>query len=192
MGNVATFTKNTGSNIKADPTGAVKVIFVILLAVILIYAVFKFLKGLGKATELMGEFGPSTEGEKRETIEKSSYQDNLKWLTPFSGATAIGQTKKYKNVSDYLQYKGSSWDAVNKAADAIWKAKFPGYISETEVYNAVASLPTKAAISLMAMSFNQKYAKLWNGSELSIWLSKYLKLPEMETLTEIISKKPTV
>ena len=119
------------------------------------------------------------------------YADNLKWLSPFVGAQAFAKAG-YKNVDQYLAAKKITWDAVSKAADQIWKAKIPGYISETEVYNAINTMPTKAAVSLLADNFNAKYSKLWNGGELNIWLSKYLKVPEMETLTKLISKKPTV
>lgn len=192
MSQIAAISRNTAVGVKQDPAGAMKVLLFVLLGFLLIFALWKFLKGFGKATELIGEFGPSTESEKREVIENPTYQDNIKWLNGLLGAQAIGQTKKYKNTDLYLAAHNSSWDVVNKAADAIWKAKFPGYISETEVYNAVASMPTKAAVSLLAASFNAKYSKLWNGAELQVWLPKYLKLPEMKTLTEIISKKPTV
>ena len=191
MSNAITL-KGTSGIVRQDPAAAMKVIFVILLTILLIYAVFKFLKGFGKAAELLSDFGPSTESEKREVINKPAYQDNIKWLNGNIGAVTMAKTKKYKGVDDYLFKHGSSWDVVSKAAEAIWKAKFPGYISETEVYNAIASMPTKTAISFLAANFNAKYAKLWNGAELQVWLPKYLKLPEMETLTDIISKKKEV
>lgn len=192
MSNLSVYAGNTGRVVRQDPAAAMKVIFVILLTILLIYAVFKFLKGFGKATELLSDFGPSTETEKREVIAKPSYQEGIKWLNGNLGAVTMGATKKYKNVDDYLYKHGSSWDVVSKAAEAIWKAKFPGYISETEVYNAIASMPTRTAVSFLAANFNAKYSKLWNGAELQVWLPKYLKLPEMETLTELISKKPKV
>lgn len=187
-----TIAKNTGSAVRTDPAGSVKVLLFLLLGVLLIFVVFKFLKGFSKATELISDFGPSTESEKQEVISNPIYTDNLKWLTQQAGPIEIGKTKKYKDTSEYLIKSNSSWDAVNKAADQIWKAKMPLYISETEVYNAISSLPTKAAISLMALSFNHKYSKAFGGMDLNIFLSKYLKLSEMDTLTKLISKKKTV
>lgn len=177
------------TSVQNNPVGALKSLLFMALAIILLVVLVKFLKGLRKTTELISEAGPSTESTKVETITKTSYQDALKWLDQTTGATAIGKSA-YKTIDNYFAAKKLSWSAVNKAADAIWSAKQPGYISETEVYNAIASMPSKAAISLLALSFNSKYSKLWNGSPLNQFLSKYLKLSEMNTLTTIIDKKP--
>lgn len=188
MNTTAVYRANTA--VQNNPAGAIKSLLFLLLAVLLLFVLIKFLKGFGKLSTLVGEFGPSTEAEKLETISQPTYQDALKWLGAFEGATAIG--KKKLTIDQYLASKKITWAFINKAADQIWAAKMPGYISETEVYNAIASMPSKAAISLMANSFNAKYAKLWNGMELNIFLSKYLKLPEMKTLTTLIDKKPTL
>lgn len=192
MSKVGELAGNTASSVKTDPIGAVKVIFVLLLVVVLIYVAYKFMSGLGRVGDLVAEVGPSTEPERKATIEKTSYSDSLKWLGDTIGAITIGKTKKYKNATDYLSKKNLTWETVDSAADAIWKAKIPAYIDDVAVYNAFSAMPTKAAISLMALSFDTKYGKLWNGGKLAVWLPKYLKLTEMDTLTDIIDKKPEV
>jgi len=189
MSKALTYTLKANQAVQKNPVAAAKSLIFILLAIVLIFAVFLFLKKLKKGSDLISELGPSTESEKLDAVTKTSYSDALKWLDQTTGAVAIGKSS-YKTIDSYLSARKITWSVINKAADAIWNAKLPAYISETEVYNAFASMPSKAAISLMALSFNAKYGKLWNGGPLNVWLPKYFKLAEMKTLTSIIDKKP--
>lgn len=191
--NAGALTLSAGKSVKQDPAGALKVLFFLALAILVIYVLYKFLKGIGKAGELISEFGPSTEAEKLETIGNPDYQEGIKWLGDRIGIETLVKKGFTKNaVSVYLNKIGFPFEHLTKAAETIWAAKWPGYISETEVDNAIASLPSRVTVSLMAMEFNRLYAAKWNGSDLATFLGKYLKLSEMNTLTSLIVKKPIV
>lgn len=182
---------STGTAIKTDPIGSMKAFLFIVLAFVILIVVYKFLKGFGRVGELLGEFGPSTEEEKREVISDPNYQNALKYLGDQQGIFDIVKAG-YKKPSNYMLQKNIPDSLLNKAADQIWAAKVPGYIDETDIYNAIASLPSKAAISLMAGRFNYVYKDRIGFYPLNVFLSKYLKLKEMQTLTGIINKKPTL
>ncbi len=190
--NAGELTYKAGSGFKADPAGSTKALLFVFLAVLILVVLWKFLKGFGKATQLLSEFGPSTEAEKLEVISTPVYQEGVKWLDDRTGYVALGQAGyKGKTItSDYLAKKKITNGTLLNAAEQVWDAKWPGYISETEVYNAIASLPSKTAISLMASVFNITYKDKLGFYPLNVFLGKYLKLKEMETLTALINKKP--
>lgn len=182
---------STGSAIKANPIAMFKVFLFIVLALVVLVVVYKFLKGFGRVGDLLGDLGPSTEEEKRDVIGDPNYQSALKYLGDQQGIFDIVKAG-YKTPSNYMLKKSIPDSLLNKAADQIWSAKVPGYIDETDVYNAIASLPSKAAISLMAGRFNYVNKDRLGFYPLNVFLSKYLKLKEMQTLTQIINKKPTL
>lgn len=188
---IANTAQRTGRAFHADPAAATKTIFFIAFGILLIFVLFKFLRGFSRASELISDFGPATETEKQEIITKPSYQDNVKWLDETTGLTAIAKAG-YKNASAYLLAKKMTNETLGKFAQQIWDAKMPFYISETEVDNAIAAMPTKAAVSLLAFNFNYRFKDKVGYYPFNVFLSKYLKLKEMETLTKIIDSKPTV
>lgn len=177
------------AGVKSDPIGSAKVLLFVLLGIVLLYALWKFAKGFGHVTELIGDIAPATESEKQEVLNSKPYQEGIKYLDEKTGITAIVKGG-YKNPSTYLAKKGISDSLLNKAAEAIWDAKMPFYMNATEVQSAISSLPSKAAVGLMAGRFNLAYSSKWNGMPLMSFLTKYLSVPEMQTLTSIISKKP--
>lgn len=182
-------TMRAGAAVHSDPVGSLKAVFVVLLIIVAFVVFYKLLKGFTKVTDIIGEAGPSTEAEKQETISAVPYQEGIKWLGDRIGVETIIRGK-FKNIDAYLAVKKIPRASLLGAAEKIWAAKFPGYISETEVYNSVAGLPSRAAVSLMAGVFNQVYAKSLGFYPLETFLGKYLKLSEMKTLTSLIDKKP--
>lgn len=185
-----TMTQNAAGSFKRDPSGAIKALFFLILGILLIFVAIKFFKGIGKVTDLIGDFGPTSEAEKLEIIEKPTYQDGISWLDPLKGFSAIASKYPKNGVSTYLGLKKFPFEGLAKAATDIWDAKLPGYIDQTVIYNVISSLPSKAIVSLVAWRFNDLYSAKWNGMSLSAFLSKYLKMSELENLTQLISKKP--
>jgi len=187
-------TYKAGTAFKADPAGSIKALFFLLIGLLLIFALYKFVKGLSKGAELLGELAPSTEAEKLEVISNPVYQSGIKWLDDKIGIETIvrkgGPRYKVNGVSTYLGDKKLAWSSLGAAAKEIWDAKIPGYIDQTIIYNTVSKLPSRAAVSLMAMEFNRLYKDKWNGGTLNAFLSKYLDMDELKNLTTIISKKP--
>lgn len=180
---------SAGTALKRDPIGSGKVVLFVALAILLLVVLWKVLKGFGKATELIGDLAPATESEKQDILTSKPYQEGVKALDEKNGIIAIVKAG-YKNPSTYLAKKGISDELLSKAADQIWSAKMPFYMNATEVQSAISGLPSKAAIALMAGRFNYMYGNKWNGLPLAAFLTKYLSVKEMQTLTEIIYKKP--
>lgn len=174
----------------------IKSFLFIAIAFILLYALYMFFKGFQKVTDFTGEIGTdilgTTNEEKAQVISDTSYQDAIKWLDPKNGFIALAKSPKYKNVStsNYLLSKGIDGETLTKKANQIWDAKVPFYIDQQVVYNAFTTLPSKAAISLMANRFNYFYEKKYNGAALAKWLPQYFKLTEMKALAKIINSKP--
>ncbi|TAJ75200.1 MAG: hypothetical protein EPO42_14185 [Gallionellaceae bacterium] len=181
-----------GSAAVANPIMAVKVIFLVAVIILVIFLLWKFMKGISSITGKLGELGPMSEEEKKAIVLSPEYQAGLKWLDDRIGIETVVRKGKFKKVSDYLTKKGVSASVLASSAEQIYKA-VSGGVSEDEpaIYTAIASLPTKATVSLMAQVFNTVYAaKYTGGKRLAAYLSAYLDLTEMQTLTEIINKKP--
>lgn len=176
---------------KVNPIAVIK--GVLILAVIILVAVllWKFIKGINKVSDKLGEMGPMSEAEKREIVLSPEYQDGLKWLDDRVGIETIVRKGKFKTVSAYLAKKSYGNAMLAKAAEQIYTA-IDGGISEDEpaVYTAIASMPTKVMVSLMAGYFNQTYTKYSGGKRLGAYLSAFMDLPELQTVVEIINKKP--
>lgn len=181
--------QGAGSAAVANPIMAVKAIFLVAVIILVIFLLFKFIKGISSITGKLGELGPMSEQEKKDIVLSPEYQAGLKWLDSRIGIETIVRKGKFKKVSDYLIKKGISNELVAKAAESIYNAIKGGADDEAAVYTAIASLPSKAAISLMAQVFDTVYKKYTNAS-LSTFLSEDLDLTEMQTITEIINKKP--
>ncbi len=190
--NAAQLTHSTGTAIKQDPAGSAKAFFYILIMLLLVFLAYKFLKGIGKTADLIGDLVPTSEKEKIEIISNPVYQQGIKWLDPRIGIETIVRKGGFKTngVTAYLATKKYAFESLSKAAEDIWNAKLPFYIDQTVIYNTFSSLPSRAAVSLMAMRFNDLYEKKWNGMSLSAFLSKYLKMNELENVTRIIMSKP--
>lgn len=180
-----------GAAVHKDPEGSLKAVFVILLIIAAFVIFYKLLRGFGKVTDIIADAGPSTEAEKLESISAPVYQEGIKWLGDRIGIEAIIRGG-FKNIDTYFAAKKFPWASLLGAAEKIWNAKMPGYISETEIYNAIAGLPSRAAVSIMAGVFNQVYKKSAGFYPLETFLGKYLKLSELNTLTALISKKPAL
>lgn len=182
---------SAAGSVKRDPVGALKLLLFAALALLILVVLWKFLKGISSVSDAVGD-SFSTESEKQEVISSPAYQDGIKWLGDRVGIESVIRSKKFTNLDAYLVAIKTPPAALSSAAEKIWKSKVPGYISETEVYNAIAGLPTRAAVSLMAGYFNQIYKDSFGFYPLDVFLGKYLKLSEMQTLTTLINKKPAI
>lgn len=179
----------------SNPMTVIKVFLYLALAILILFVLVKVLKGVGKFSNLLGEFGPKTEKEKLDIVRDPNYSQNLKWLDDKTGIDAIVKSKKYKKgeaVSDYMLKKGITWSQLSDAAESIYKAKVGPYTNSTEVYNAISSLPSKAAISLLAFIFKKTYEKRIGGAPLSGFLSNALGIDKMQALTSLIGEKPNL
>lgn len=165
-----------GSAAVANPIMAVKVIFLVAVIILVIFLLWKFMKGISSITGKLGELGPMSEEEKKAIVLSPEYQAGLKWLDDRIGIETVVRKGKFKKVSDYLTKKGVSASVLASSAEQIYKA-VSGGVSEDEpaIYTAIASLPTKATVSLMAQVFNTVYAaKYTGGKRLAAYLSAYL------------------
>ncbi len=183
---------NTVKSVAGEKTTRiVSAAFFIILGLVVVFVLWKFLSGIKRVTDVIADEAPISESAKLEIITKPTYADNIRYLEPTTGITAIVKGG-YKTVSAYEKQKGISAGLLGDAAEAIYNAKWPGYISSSEVYNAIASMPSKAAVSLLAFTFNNRYASKFSTGNLSVFLGKYLKVPEMENVTKIINEKPVL
>lgn len=177
----------------ANPVIVIKAMLYFALALLILFVLVKVFKGIGKISNLFGEFGPKTEKEKLDIVRDPNYSANLKWLDDKTGIDAIVRSGKYqkgKAVSDYMLKKGLTWSQLSDAAESIYKAKVGPYTNSTEVYNAISSLPTKASVSLLAFIFKTTYEKRVGGAPLSGFLSNALGIDKMQALTSLIGEKP--
>lgn len=182
-----------GVAVHRDPVAAGKTLLFLLLAIVLIYLVWKFVKGVSKTTDFIGDAMGSTEEERRDIVLSPVYQDGIKWLDP-SIALKTLIDNKYKDVTQYFAQKKLTIPMLQGVADQIYKARFSGAnligIDSLAVYNAFASLPSKVAVSFMAYEWKQTWEKTVLKLSLAAFLSKFMSAKQMETLTELIHKKP--
>lgn len=183
--------KHIYKEVSTNPVQNAQGFVFILFAIILLFVVYKFLKGFSKATDFIGDAAGTTIEEKKDIISNANYGDALKWLQGDAWITQFAKSKIYK-IEPYLNSKNITTNQVQNSAVAIWDAKVPFYMDAGAVLTAVASMPTKVSISLLAYYFNGFYAKRWNGFSLLAFLSKYLNTKEMQALTEVINKKPLI
>lgn len=179
----------------ANPVIVIKAMLYFALAILILFVLVKVFKGIGKISNLFGEFGPKTEKEKLDIVRDPNYSANLKWLDDKIGIYVIVKSGKYQKgntVNDYMQKKNLTWSQLDDAAEAIYNAKVGLYTNSTEVYNAISSLPTKAAVSLMALQFKKTFEKRIGGAPLSGFLSNALGIDKMQALTSLIGEKPTL
>lgn len=178
----------TGAAVKADPVGSFKALAFFAVAILFLYIVFRVIKGVSSIGDAIGSIGGTSEQDKTDILSNPDYSKAQIWLDPLTGITAIAKSK-YKKPSDYQKQKNIGDTLLNNTATEIYEAKTIGYVDSTEVQNAIASLPTKAAISLMAGRFNAVYGKYASGS-LKGYISDHLNVKEIDTLNKIINKKP--
>jgi len=179
----------TTSAVKSDPVGSFKALAFFAVAILFLYIVFRVIKGVSSIGDAIGDIGGTSEEDKTAILSNSDYSKAQVWLDPVTGITVIAKSK-YKKPSDYQKQRNISDTLLNNTAQEIYEAKtLVGYVDSTEVQNAIASLPTKAAISLMALRFNTVYGKYASGS-LKGYISEHLNVKEIDTLNKIINKKP--
>jgi hypothetical protein len=191
----AELTYKASSGFKQDPAGSIKALFFLLLGLVLLVVVFKFLKGFGKATELIGEKANvlgTTEEEKRDIVTDPKYQDALRWLESSTFIVPVGRkfAGKSKPADLYLASRKLSLESLAAVAKKLYLTLMQPVLDEGDVYNAIAGLPSKASVSFMAMVYDQLYNKGLTPYSLADMMSKRLTTKEMETVTMIINKKP--
>lgn len=173
----------------ANPIAVIKGVFLFAVIILVVFILWKFIKGINAVSNKIAELGPMSEAEKREIVMSPDYEAGLKWLDDRIGIETIVRKGRFKKVSDYLVKKNITSSIIAKAAESIYGAINGGADDEAAVYTAIASLPSKAAVSLMAQAFNTVYKKYTNAA-LSTFLSEDLDLTEMQTITNLINKKP--
>jgi hypothetical protein len=205
-----------GSEVKAFT--AAKTIFVIALLLVGLFIVYKIYKGFSSVADGIAGMGGTSEADKTEIFGSSNFSDAQAWLDPTYGITQIAKSN-FKLASNYQKAKSITDTMLNGAAEAIFEAKTGPYLNATEVQSAIASLPTKAAVSLMALRFNTIYGKYLNFSKtgavialavpmaapalialqqkgtavtLKTFLTQHFDVKEMQTLNTIINKKPNL
>jgi hypothetical protein len=141
-----------------------------------------------KGLNSLGSIGGTSEADKTEILGSNDFAAAQKWLDPTLGIQAIPKAK-YKNVTEYQKKRGVTDSMLNRTAEQIYEAKTGAYANSTEIQSAIASLPSKVAVSLMALRFNTVYGKYANGS-LKAYIGNHLNVKEVETLNKIINKKP--
>lgn len=178
---------SAGSAVHRDPVAATKTVIFIALMILGLFIVWKLIKGFSSFTESLSNLGGTSEQDKADILGSEDFSKAQNWLDPSFGITAIIKGK-YKSAADYLIKKGFSDSMLNKTAEQIYDAKTGAYVNSAEVQSAVASMPTKAAISLMALRFNTVYGS-YVGT-LKTFIGKHLTVKEVSTLNSIINKKP--
>jgi hypothetical protein len=179
---------STGSAIKSDPIGAFKALAFFAVAILFLYIIFKVIRGVSSISDSIGSIGGTSEADKEQILGNSNYSNAQTWLDQITGITVIARSK-YKLPSTYQKQKNISDSLLNNTAKEIFDAKTGPFTDDTEVQNAFASLPTKAAISLMAGRFDAVYGKSVGGT-LKGFINKNLDVKEINTLNNIINKKP--
>lgn len=185
--------KSMASNASTGNMVAIfKILVFIVAGILFLFIAYKLFKGISGVTDFIGNIGGTSEEDKAEILGSSSYSNAQVWLDQTTGIQAI--LKKYKSVAAYQQARNISDTLLNKTAEEIHDAKKIGalnfFVNSTEVQNAIASLPTKAAVSLMALRFNTVYSK-YDGT-LKGFVNQHLNVREIDTLNKIINKKPEV
>lgn len=184
----------TAGVVKSDPVGSLKAFLFLVVVLVVIFIVFKLVKGISTAADAVGDL-VTTDAERAEVMSDSGYQDALTWLGDQRGMVAIAKKFGKKGTIDgYLKsinYPRSQFGIVaGQIADARLAIGF--YLNGTEVMQAIASLPTKTTISLMAGVFNQVYGNRTGYYPLNTFLGKYLSVSEMQTLAKIINSKKDI
>ena len=177
-----------GSAIKSDPVGAFKAFAFFAIAIIAIYLVYKVIRGISSVSDSISNIGGTSEEDKTQILASDEYAAAQKWLDPGTGIGAIAKSK-YKSASNYQIQKNVSDSLLNRTAEQVFEAKTGPYANSAEIQGAIAGLPSKAAVSLMALRFQVVYGKRANGS-LKAFIANHLNVREIQTLNKVINKKP--
>jgi hypothetical protein len=180
---------NTGSSIAADPIASVKALFFILIAILIIYVMYRVIKGVSSIGDAIGSIGGTSEQDKQEIFSNNDFSQAQAYLDPTVGITDLIRAK-YKNASEYQLKKRITDTLLNGAAEQIFESKTGPYANTAEIQSAIASLPSRASVSLMALRFNTVYGKY--ADNLKTFINKHLNVKEVQTLNNIILKKPTL
>lgn len=179
----------TGSAFKSDPIGSIKALFFILLGIVLIYVMYRFIRGISGIGDAIGSIGGTSEEDKAEILGGNDFSKAQAYLDPTAGIQDLVKAG-YKKASDYQVQKRVTDTMLNGAAEQIYESKTGPYANTAEIQTAIASLPSRAAVSLMALRFNTVYGKY--AGTLKTFIGKHLNVKEVQTLNNIILKKPTI
>ena len=173
-----------GAALHNNPLAIVKIFFYVAIIIVIIFLVYRLIKGL---SGMFDSIGGTSEEDKQDILTSKSYQDAQNWFDPVYGITRIVKAG-YKKPSDYQLKKNITDSMLNRTAEQVFDAKTGPYANTAEVQSAIAGLPTRAAISLMALRYNYIYGP--RSYPLKTFISKHLSVTEVDTLSKIIAKKP--